>query len=40
MFNLIYEDKSTSARIGQLETVHGTVDTPAFMPVATNQGVR
>jgi queuine tRNA-ribosyltransferase len=40
MFNLIYEDKSTSARIGQLETVHGTVDTPAFMPVATKAYVK
>jgi queuine tRNA-ribosyltransferase len=31
---------ASSARTGQLETVHGTVDTPAFMPVASQGTVK
>jgi len=40
MFNIRFDDKSTAARVGQLETAHGTVDTPAFMPVATKAYVK
>ncbi len=35
MFVLLHEDKNTKARLGKLETAHGVVQTPAFMPVAT-----
>lgn len=35
MFTLIQQDKDTKARLGKLETAHGEIDTPAFMPVAT-----
>lgn len=35
MFTLIQQDKDTKARLGKLETAHGEVSTPAFMPVAT-----
>lgn len=40
MFNLTYEDTTTAARAGLLETAHGSVDTPAFMPVATKAYVK
>ncbi len=33
-------DGSTRARLGRLTTGHGTVDTPAFMPVGTNATVK
>lgn len=35
MFNIISEDKTTSARTGILKTRHGKVETPFFMPVST-----
>jgi queuine tRNA-ribosyltransferase len=35
MFRLLKKDKSTHARIGRIETAHGTIETPAFMPVGT-----
>ncbi len=34
-FEVIRQDSSTNARVGRLTTPHGTVDTPAFMPVGT-----
>ena len=33
-------DASTRGRVGRLETPHGVVDTPAFMPVGTNATVK
>ena len=39
-FTVIQQDASTHARLGQLETSHGTVATPAFMPVATQGTVK
>jgi len=38
MFKLIAED--TGARTGELKTAHGTITTPAFMPVATKATVK
>lgn len=35
MFTLLYKDPSTKARLGQLKTDHGTIQTPIFMPVGT-----
>ena len=40
MFELIHTDKNTGARAGKLRTAHGTIDTPAFMPVATKATVK
>jgi len=40
MFELIHRDKKTGARAGRLRTNHGTIDTPAFMPVATKGTVK
>ncbi|MDR8393078.1 tRNA guanosine(34) transglycosylase Tgt [Aliifodinibius sp. S!AR15-10] len=35
MFTLLKTDSGTKARTGRLETDHGTIDTPIFMPVGT-----
>jgi queuine tRNA-ribosyltransferase len=39
-FELIKKDLLTSARLGKMITPHGTVDTPAFMPVGTQGTVK
>jgi queuine tRNA-ribosyltransferase len=33
-------DRETRARLGRLETAHGDIETPAFLPVATKGGVK
>jgi len=38
MFKIIHKD--TRARLGQIKTAHGTVKTPAFMPVGTQGTVK
>ncbi|MDP3730458.1 MAG: tRNA guanosine(34) transglycosylase Tgt, partial [Candidatus Omnitrophota bacterium] len=40
MFRLIHKDKSSKARLGVLETAHGKVNTPVFMPVGTQGTVK
>ncbi len=40
MYELIHTDKNTGARAGKLRTNHGSIDTPAFMPVATKGTVK
>ena len=39
-YNLIHEDKNSKARLGLLETNHGNVETPIFMPVGTRATVK
>jgi queuine tRNA-ribosyltransferase len=39
-FELIHTDRETGARAGAFHTPHGTVKTPAFMPVGTHGTVR
>lgn len=39
-FDLLKEDEKSSARLGRINTEHGKVDTPAFMPVATQATVK
>jgi len=39
-FSVTHRDPSSAARCGVLETPHGTVDTPAFMPVGTYGAVK
>lgn len=34
-FNLLHTDKNSKARVGILETDHGPIETPIFMPVGT-----
>ena len=40
MFKLIHQDKNSKARLGQLVTSHGQVQTPCFMPVGTQATVK
>jgi len=35
MYTLLHQDAHSNARRGRLETAHGTVELPAFMPVGT-----
>lgn len=39
-FTVIKKDAATGARLGCLETAHGLVETPAFMPVGTQGSVK
>ncbi len=39
-FKLLARDKNTNARLGQLITSHGKLDTPVFMPVGTKATVK
>lgn len=39
-FRIVKYDKQTSARAGLLTTAHGTIHTPAFMPVGTQGTVK
>jgi queuine tRNA-ribosyltransferase len=39
-YELVHVDRVTGARAGLLHTPHGTVETPAFMPVGTHGTVR
>jgi queuine tRNA-ribosyltransferase len=40
MFDVTARDKSSKARVGRLTTQHGTIETPAFMPVGTQGSVK
>lgn len=39
-FKILKSDNNTKARLGKIHTSHGTVETPAFMPVATQATVK
>lgn len=39
-FNLTHQDKTTNARLGQIKTTRGEIDTPCFMPVGTQGTVK
>lgn len=40
MFHILAEDKFTQARVASLQTMHGVLETPVFMPVATKTAVK
>jgi queuine tRNA-ribosyltransferase len=40
MFELLAQDRQSKARHGRLTTVHGAIETPAFMPVGTQGSVK
>lgn len=40
MYKIIHKDKRTKARLGKLTTAHGVVQTPEFMPVATQATIK
>lgn len=39
-FHLIKQDASSKARLGRIETGHGAIETPVFMPVGTRAAVK
>lgn len=39
-FTVMHGDATTRARVGRVETPHGTFETPAFMPVGTRAAVK
>lgn len=39
-FKLLKTDEQSKARLGEIETVHGTIPTPIFMPVGTRGSVK
>ncbi len=39
-FEILDEDRASRARVGRLITPHGTVETPAFMPVGSQASVK
>jgi len=39
-FELLQRDRGTRARTGRMATAHGSIDTPAFMPVGTQGTVK
>jgi len=39
-FTLLHEDATTDARLGRIETDHGPIETPVFMPVGTVGSVK
>jgi hypothetical protein len=39
-FKIKHKDVQTNARIGLIETAHGTINTPIFMPVGTQATVK
>lgn len=39
-FEILKECTKTEARLGRIHTAHGTIETPAFMPVATQGSVK
>ena len=39
-FNLLHTDSKTKARAGVLQTEHGAIETPIFMPVGTAGSVK
>ncbi|MBI5186618.1 MAG: tRNA guanosine(34) transglycosylase Tgt [Nitrospinae bacterium] len=39
-FTITHKDKNGAARIGEIQTGHGTFSTPAFMPVGTQASVK
>ncbi len=39
-FTIIHQDKATKARVGEIHTPHGVVQTPQFFPVGTQASVK
>lgn len=39
-YTLLKKDAKTKARLGRIETAHGVIETPAFMPVGTRGSVK
>lgn len=39
-FEIVYQSKKSDARVGRIHTPHGIIDTPGFVPVATNAALK
>jgi len=39
-FKILKQDKNTAARAGVIQTIHGDIETPYLVPVATLAAVR
>lgn len=39
-FRVLHRESRTAARVGQLQTAHGVINTPTFMPVGTHASVK
>ncbi len=39
-FDILHHDKASKARAGTIQTDHGTIQTPIFMPVGTQATVK
>ena len=39
-FEVVYESKISNARVGRIHTPHGVIETPGFVPVATNGALK
>ena len=39
-FKEVHKDKKKRARVGEITTAHGTIQTPAFVPVGTQASVK
>src|SRR6266571_6351609 len=39
-FRILHRERDSRARLGQLQTAHGTLSTPAFMPVGSQATVK
>src|SRR5882672_5776517 len=39
-FSLLKSDTASKARLGMIETAHGAIETPVFMPVGTRGAVK
>ena len=38
-FQVLHRDIKTNARVGEIRTPHGVIETPAFVPVGTQEMV-
>lgn len=39
-FEIIHQSTKSQARVGRIHTPHGTIETPTFVPVATNAAIK
>lgn len=40
LFKVLFQSKKSKARLGEIKTNHGTIKTPAFVPVATKGSIK
>lgn len=40
LFEIVHQSKKSRARVGRVHTAHGVIETPNFVPVATNAAIK